>query len=175
MPVIVETGTGINPLANSYVSESDALTYAQNRGELFPADTADITPLLIKAMDYLTKYRSEWPGVKTAAAQPLAWPREGAQVECHVDFPNDEIPTELKNAQMQLAVDAYQFGDLNPTTDGYAIAREKVDVIEIEYAAGGRLSGTSLPAEMNLAKATAWIDQLLYPCGQPAFLTSIRI
>lgn len=172
MPLIVEDGTGVLN-ADSYVSVADAKAYALSRAANFPTGDAEIQILLIQAMDYLEALRPV-QGSKTYFTQSLQWPRSGVRIDC-IDFPFDAIPAVLKKAQMQLAIDAHLLGDLQPTTDGFAVAREKVDVIEIEYATGGRLSNSTSPSQPVLLKAQQWIDMFLYPCGKPAFLTTVRV
>lgn len=173
MPLIVETGTGVTG-ANSYVSEAEAKAYAALRGASFPTDDVEVSTLLILAMDYLEQYRNLFPGTKTDPDQPLAWPRTDSGGDClirAVDF----IPVELKNLQMQLAMDAYELGVLQPNASGFAVAKEKIDVIEVEYATGGRLSAATPNPQPILTKAQIWLEVLLYPCGLPQMLKTLRI
>jgi hypothetical protein len=64
-----------------------------------------------------------------------------------VEFPDDEIPSELVAAQIQLAYDSETY-ELQPTGTGQEVLREKVDVIETEYAKRG--TGT-VQAQFNKA------------------------
>lgn len=173
MPLIVEDGTGVAG-ANSYVSEAEAKAFASLRGLDFPAADADVAFALIQAMDYLEQFRDLFPGAPTAATQALAWPRADSGGACLLRA-NNVIPAALKNLQMQLAVDAYTIGELQPNSTGFAVAKEKIDVIEIEYATGGRLSAATLNPQPTLTKAQVWLDQLLYPCGLPNRLITVRV
>lgn len=173
MALVIEDGTQVAG-ANSYVTVAEAKAFAAARGASgFPTADLEVQTLLILAMDYLESKRGDYKGTKTSPSQALQYPRIGSSVD-GVEIADNIIPIELKNAQMQLAIEASEFGDLSPSSDGYAIAVEKVDVIEVQYAAGGRLSGTSLPAEMNFPKVQAWLDAII-TAGSSAYLTTFRV
>lgn len=147
--------------ANSYVTVAEFVAFAQTRGEVVPTTDAEVEPLLIGAMDYLESFRSQFSGSQVEpGVQDLQYPRVGSTVD-GLDFPSDKIPKELKNAQCQLGIDKYLIGDLAPTETGYAVAKEKVDVLEVEYATGGRLSGSAAPAAPTFPKADKWLEPLL--------------
>lgn len=171
MALIIEDGT-IVVGANSYVTVAEAKAYAISRGENFPTVDTQIETLLYNAMDYVEAYRSQFSGQKVETTQATQWPRLNVTIDGN-DFPSDQIPNELKQAQCQLAVDKYAIGDLTPSTDGYAVSMEKVDVIEVQYASGGRLSGQSLPAEPTFPKADTFLEPLLKNSG--SVLTVLRI
>lgn len=133
MAITVETGAGVSG-ANSYVTTDDLRDFADLRGLSYPSDDADIEILLIKATDYLENLRDRFKGVKTAAANPLQFPRADLYID-GFSVGSTEIPQELKNAQIQLALDA-QTVDLLPNelvSDKGDRKKEKVDVIEVEY------------------------------------------
>ena len=126
MSIVVEDGTGANPLANSYVSEAELTAYANDRGITL---TGSADHLLLLSMDTL-ETRS-YQGSKTSTAQPLQWPRSGVVVDGE-SIDDNEIPSDLKSAQIvtALSIDS----GVNPMgTISPAIKREKVDVIEVEY------------------------------------------
>lgn len=170
MALVIEDGTGVAG-ANTYITLAEAKSYATDRGEGFTASDPEIETFIINAKDYLESFRSQFSGQKVSPSQALQYPRLKTTVD-NVAFPSDAIPVELKNAQCQLAIDYAAQGDLMPSTDGYAVAREKVDVIEVDYATGGRLSGNSLPAPPSFPKAMAWIYPLLIGGG---LITTIRV
>lgn len=146
MALVIETGEGLAN-ADSYVSVDEFIAYASARGETVEPDTAE--GLLFDAMAYLEKFSSEtnpaYKGYKATAAQALQWPRTDVVID-RFPFPKNQIPAQLKRAQMQLGIEAMTF-DLMPSSDGFAVAKEKVDVIEVEYATGGRLSGSTTPGD----------------------------
>lgn len=156
MALIVETGEGLSN-SNTYATVAELEQYAADRLETLPDDNKE--SLLIRSMDYLEAI-TDWKGVRFSAEQALAWPRTGVYID---GFPlgKNTIPTLLKRAQMQLAIEAMSY-DLMPSTDGFAVASEKVDVIEVEYATGGRLSGSTAPAVPQFPK----VDALLGPLRQ---------
>lgn len=135
MPLTIETGSLIAG-ANSYVSVADARAYAEVRASTFPVDNAEAEAALIVAMDYLESLRAEYQGRKVdPTTQSLQWPRSGVVIDGW-QVPTDHIPKELIVAQIQLAIESAAGTDLMPTGDGREIIREKVDVLETEYAPG---------------------------------------
>lgn len=126
MAIIVEDGTGDNPAANSYVSESDLSTYAADRGVTITGTPA---ALLIQAMDYVES--QSFIGSKEAASQPLQWPRTGVYIDGYY-VPPEDLPKELTNGQLATAL-AIDSGNDPLSTIERAVKKEKVDVIEVEY------------------------------------------
>lgn len=126
MAIVVEDGTGSNPLANSYVSEAELTTYANDRGVTLAGAASQ---LLLLSMDTLETRK--YQGSKSVTDQPLSWPRSGVVVD-GVSVGENEIPDDLKAAQIvtALSIDAgvNPMGKIDP-----AVKRKKVDVIEIEY------------------------------------------
>lgn len=145
MSLIIETGAIVTG-AESYVSVADCDTYHTNNGNaLWTGTTAVKEAALRKAARYLDcYYRPRWKGYRVQfSIQSLEWPRyevevPGGGVAGFGDFanwlPSDQIPQRLKDAQCELALRALS-GDL--AVDGASnIIREKVDVLETEYAKG---------------------------------------
>lgn len=170
MALIIETGAGL-PNSTSYASVEELAAYALARGATLPVDGQEA--LLIDAMDYLEQFVSKprYKGSRKTAEQALLWPRTGVVID-GFPFPSTAIPGLLKRAQMQLAIEATEY-DLMPSSDGYAVAKEKVDVIEVEYATGGRLSGATLAAQPIFPKVAALLADLLE--SPPTRLRSVRI
>lgn len=128
MTITVEDGTGLSN-ATSYVSVDEFATYAANRGVTI---TGTASELLIVAMDYIEQ--QNFKGQKGTKEQALQWPRYNVWIDGYsVDA--DEIPTLLKEAQMEaaLAVDA---GNSPLATIDREVKREKLDTLEIEYMDG---------------------------------------
>lgn len=130
MALVIEDGTGVAG-ANSYVTVEEVRSYSDDRGIDLPTEDTDLEKLIVQAMDYLETYRSQYQGEKTDPAQLIQFPREGVVIEGY-DLPNNEIPDLLKQAQCQASGDAYDT-DLIPN-EGADVKKEKVDVIEVEYA-----------------------------------------
>ena len=128
---------------NSYVTEEELATYAEDRGI-----TISGTPsvLLIKAMDYLES--RVYKGYKTDSTQSLQFPRVLCNTTYSNVYPNvyplnyynyatceyssTEVPDDIKKAQMVAAILIDGGNDLQPTITK-AVKREKVDVLEVEY------------------------------------------
>jgi hypothetical protein len=124
--IIVENGTVVAG-ANSYVSEADLTAYASDRGLTLTAAT---DALIIKAMDYIESL--SFIGDKHKESQPLQWPRDEVYIDRYY-IERETIPKELKNGvyTAALAIDA----ELDPLRIiERATKREKMDVIEVEYA-----------------------------------------
>lgn len=148
--------------ANTYVNVADAKTYASYRGVDFGTDDDATAVKLIQAMDYLLQYADDWKGAVVSADQALAWPRQNVELDGPSGpyyFATDDIPQNLIDAQVQLAMAVQAGVELMPTgVPGVSIKKEKIGPIETEYAT---------PKEMG---ATAWatlslpvVDALLAP------------
>ena len=136
MALIVETGA-IVANADTFATVDELRAYAAKRGATVPAGDEACEVLLIKAMDYLQAQEQRLKGWKVQEYQPLAWPRVGVVVDRY-ELPLDEIPRDVKSAQMQLAIDA-QTIDLQPIVDVLKqtgpVIEKTVDVITTKYAA----------------------------------------
>jgi hypothetical protein len=90
--------------ANSYVTESEANLYFENR--LHGYDTwdefDDKDKALITASQLLDWYVS-WKGTKTDESQSMQWPREDVIRQSGVEIDDDVIPPEVKKAVYELA------------------------------------------------------------------------
>jgi hypothetical protein len=119
MPVTVGT--------NSYASESELTAYATDRGVTIAGDK---TVMLIKAMDWLENHN--FVGAKEINSQPLKWPRYNTGLSDDVLYDANDVPVDIKQAQMACAL-IYDKGGDPLATIGRAKKRIKVDVIETEY------------------------------------------
>lgn len=182
MALEIEDGSG-KADSNSYVTVAEAQAYAAARGVVLPAAEADVETLLVQSMDYLESFRSKYQGRKTwprpdmdvshPDAQALQWPRTGVVLDCDYNLPDNVIPQELKQAQMQAAIEVFNGLVLMPSTDGRVVKREKVDVIETEYmtadeTGGGAVGSPSFPA------LEALLEPLFNACGGGFFLRTRR-
>lgn len=159
MPLVIENGSLVAG-ANSYVSVAEARAYATARASTLPADDTEVEAALIVAMDFLESLRGEYQGRKVnPATQSLQWPRTGVQIDGW-DVPANHIPKELKDAQCQLAIESASGVDLMPTGDGREVIREKVDVLETEWAPGS--GGAAQPI---FTKVRAFLAPLLSAGG----------
>ena len=98
MAIVEEDGTVVAG-ANSYVSEAELTAYATSRGFTLTLSTE---LLLIRAMDWIEVQK--YKGTQLQCDQVLQWPRFNVvpRISCFIE--SDEIPTQLKNQQMYVAV-----------------------------------------------------------------------
>jgi hypothetical protein len=134
MAFVVETGAGIAN-ANSYASVAAADGYVADRGVSGWASllTSEKQMALVKATDYIeATYRDAWKGNRVSQTQALSWPRSGAYAD---GFPIDAnvVPTAVINACIEMALKAAN-GETLIADQGQRVKREKIDVIEVEYA-----------------------------------------
>lgn len=136
MALEIEDGTG-KATADSYATAAEFIARAAAYGWTVPADEAAQEVLLRRAAEAMNGLR--WRGYRTTADQALAWPREGV-----CDVADDAIPAGIKNGQMALAAEIHA-DDLDPPElRKGAVKREKVDVLEVEYAEAAS-SGRAAP------------------------------
>jgi hypothetical protein len=134
MTLVVEDGTGSNPLANSFISLTDARAYATARGVTLPAVDADCEILAVKAMDYIEGQRDNFKGNRVASTQPLQWPRTGVVID-GFDIAETAIPLELPKAQAQCMCELQAGLELLPTqSDSRVLIRDKVGPLEQEWS-----------------------------------------
>jgi hypothetical protein len=135
---------------NTYVTAAELNAYADARGIII-AGEPDV--LLVKAMDYLDALEGSWQATRTDAAQALAWPRYPVYIYGSLQT-NTAIPQQLKNGQMQLAIEA-DTQSLIPTTGiggKGSVIEETVDVITVKYAEGDNNSQPIFSAVNKILK-----------------------
>ena len=113
---------------NSYVTVAELDTYAGDRGISITAE--DKTILLIKAMDYIET--RNYISSKTDVTQALEFPRLLCCGYSVCEYDNEEVPNDIKKAQMVAALLIDTDNDLQATLT-QTVKREKVDVLEVEY------------------------------------------
>ena len=154
MALIIEDGSGV-PGANSYVTVEEIKTYNNARGTSLPSTDEDIEKLAVQAFDYVESFRSQYQGTKTNPQYPQCWPRTGVVIDGYYEVPSNAIPQELRDASCQATGDAAE-QDLMPT-QGPAVVKEKVDVLEVQYAEPTQTGG------MNPEPAFPKVDSKLEP------------
>ncbi len=147
MAIIVEDGSVVLG-ANSYVSEADLTAYAAARGVALTAGTEQ---LLIQSMDYIES--RQYQGTKSTNAQPLQWPRFGVFIDGWYQD-QDEIPQLLQDSEMETAI-AIDGGDDPMANQERETIRERVDVLEVEYAPGARATTYLTAVETKITKLLA--------------------
>jgi len=175
MALIIENGS-IVAGANSYVTAAEARAFATARGITLDASDAVVEAQLVRAMDYLEAQRASYQGYKTdPETQELQWPRTGVVIDCKYSVPENSIPKELKHAQMLLVLEDFAGIVFMPSSDGRVVKREKLDVIEREFAVPNDMKMTGLPTA-SMPAVDAALAPLFAPCGGGPFsLRTVRV
>lgn len=148
MALIIEDGS-IVPNANSFTTDAELQAYALARNITLPATEAERDSLQILAMDYLFSVEHKLKGCRVSIEQELPYPRVGVCAN-GFDVPSDTIPKAVKNAMMELAMQAH-VSDLLINKTNKNVASEKVDVIEVSYFSGGSWES------VNTGRANAYL------------------
>lgn len=135
--LIIENGT-IVANANSLATDDELKVWASIRNKSVPATQPDREALLVLAMDYITSKEAMLKGCRVDELQTLPYPRKGV---CVNDFriDSDVIPTNAKQAQLELAILAKESG-LFIDGQNQNVAKEKLGDLEVEYFSGGSWS-----------------------------------
>ena len=173
MPLIVEDGSGTNPLANSYVSETEIIDFAALRGITVTDDQATIAG--INAMDYLFSIDTWLQGTPTSLTQPLPYPKTGIIPGCADadELPNDAIPSNIINAQLYLSIYSFEGMGLAAPVSGQTVKREKVDVIVTAYMTP--VDGGAINAKPEMPMLRANLTPISVGCGVVSGFTTVRV
>lgn len=159
MALIIEDGTVVAN-AQSYVTLAEANLFFKPYGDASSwnlADNVNKEAALISGAQYMQqKLRLLWKGSRVNAFQSLDWPRRGVDVPDFFDpffrqvnvplqfqdtvfIPENVVPEEVKDGQMQIAVLTISTEGVAGNTQtlqpfyGRKSKREKVGDLEIEY------------------------------------------
>jgi hypothetical protein len=155
--LIIEDGSIVDG-ANSFVTAAQMAAYAALREITIPAATATQEAHLILAMDYIIGREQRMKGQRVTEAQPLPYPRYNVRFNGYY-ITGTHIPIELKNAQIELAI---QVGNsellISETTNN--LASFNVDGVYSEsYFTGGSWSS------VRTDKADAYLNVLMINNG----------
>lgn len=147
----VETGA-IVANANSFVDEQQIVTYAANRGVALPfaSDTEKdaVAVLGIQAADYLRIM--PWKGEVVDPDQTMPWPRKNMNTT--PVFPEDKVPTQVIEAQLQLALLASAGTVLIPSSSGTGfLVKEEIGPIKMTYSEKVGILTNGLPIFPGIA------------------------
>lgn len=147
MALVIEDGSVVAN-ANSYVTTAELDTFLANRGKFLEGDNGTSEQVLLLAMDYIET--QSFLGVKGSKDQALQWPRTGVLIDGY-SVDSDEIPNDLKLAQMEVAI-AIDSGNNPLSTLDRETKREKVGDIEVEYSDGAKDSVELRAVNSRLSK-----------------------
>lgn len=116
---------------NSYVTEAELQTYADDRGITIAA--ADLSVLLIQAMDYIET--RAFKGSKTDPSQALEWPRSGVYLN-GTELDDTIVPDAIKQAQMAAAL-IYDTGADLLGSVAPRVTAERVGEVSVQYSDKG--------------------------------------
>lgn len=155
MALVIEDGS-IVAGANSFVTRAEIIAYAAARGVvLADEDATDINAIL--AMDYL--WSLCYKGDMVDPMQTTPFPRSGLIAGDTAEGFEYQIPVGMKNAQLQLSLDAASgitlTASANPSGD---LKHSKVGPIEREFFEAGTLT---LDGSPPLTVANAWLAPFL--------------
>jgi len=120
--------------ANSLTSVEYADAYFAERANATWAalSLADKQSALILGTDYLVAtYEGTWAGERASGTQALPWPRREVYSDGYA-LPSDTIPGRLQMATAEAALRSRSGALIED--QGQRVIREKVDVLETEYA-----------------------------------------
>lgn len=141
----------------NYGTTSGLTAYAATVGSTVPV--GDAQAALVRATRYIDgRYGQRFTGKRAGGyAQALAWPRAGAVTREGFAVPPDVIPEAVVNATYEAALrELASPGSLSPDfVAAQQVKREKVDVIEVEYAATAALGADAVRPVVTI------IDEML--------------
>ena len=149
--IVVENGT-IVAGANSYVTMAEYIAYAATLN-VTVTDSQTFQTQIIEAGQFIDGLENVLKGETTTKTQPMAYPRNNLTDIANWSWDNDEIPTQVQQAQMSLAIDINSGEDLWNLTQSAAtgIKMERVDgAVQVAYAVAdtGRVSRRSRSGDL---------------------------
>lgn len=154
--LIIEDGSVVTD-ANSFATDEEFKTYTNLRCFAVPATQPAREALLVLAMDYLFSKEQQMQGCRVSSEQELPYPRSGVVANCF-NVAGDSIPKSLKQAQMELALQA-STSELLISASVNNVSKEKLGDLEVEYFSGGAWSS------VRTDRADAYLDPLMQSGG----------
>ena len=154
MALVIEDGTNVAN-ADSYITIAEYNTWADARftagRTTAPATDAAAEALIYRAMDYFEA--QSFQGYIANDGQALQWPRTWVTIDSFAVGAN-EIPKEVKNSIYELAYgEEKSYGSLDAIER--KIKKEKIDVIETEYADNSSSSTLNIAVPNDMKKLLA--------------------
>lgn len=137
MALTIETGSVVAG-ADSYISTTDATSYATARGVTLSASGSGLEVLCRKAYDWLRDERQLWwRGTRQSVSQTGSWPRTGAVQRGGLTVPDNTVPQAVKDAQCQLVLLLDSGEDIAPNfSRGGQVASRSVGPISTSFFQG---------------------------------------
>jgi len=151
----IETGEQVSG-SDSYVTRAEYIAYALTLGITIP-DTSASDDELVAAAIFIDSQEPRLKGYRVNRDQSMAYPRNGLYLDGFV-WESDEIPTQVKYAQFNLALDINSDIDIyNPVSADSVVKKEKIEgAVEVEYAVT-ESSGTTTKQSLS----NSYMDSLM--------------
>lgn len=153
MTLVVEDGTGRSD-ADSYVSLESARALAAKYGLSLPEQDAAAETALRNGAVYIGLQEPAMCGRRVSATQALSFPRTGIRLH---GFPvaSNIIPAQVVQAQIIAAAEYAKGTDVRGSTDGRAVASERVEgAVAVSYFNNGNNGSTVvITAAMDALRA----------------------
>lgn len=150
--IIPEDGSGVTG-SNSYITLVEYNTFLENHGLSDSRGDEQKNAALINGWQYVNNQDSRYSGRRTASAQTGAFPRAGSSLYGY-SVASNVITQNAKDGQAQYAYES-SLTALYAVGTGQAITKEKVDVIEVEYA-----ESASTNPQPNFEEANEYLKPL---------------
>ena len=145
MALTVENGTGLAN-ADSYYTLSAARAAAISLGISLPSDDSVAEAAMRNGFRYVNGFESSFSGYRLTSTQSGSFPRVESY-RCYgrnqIDIAEDEIPADIKTAQMMAAVEYGKGTEIMPVNNGLSIAsNEVVGAVKQSYFDNGKTGKT---------------------------------
>jgi hypothetical protein len=162
MALVVENGTGIAN-ANTYVSEADSetLLQAHPKADQWCAASTNEKEIALRAATMYLDRRFRFYGNTSGTVQALQWPRTRNFDTHGHEIVTGTIPTELKQAQSEIAVELFCDPTLSVTTidEAGTITNWSTDGVSVTFSAESGIAlavtGKRFPGVEFLVKSFA--------------------
>lgn len=155
MSLVIEDGSGSDPLANSYIDPGFFFAFFEGRygvdeGNLNLNDIEEdkVNRAIVRATDFFESLEYRMKGDRSYIDQPLSWPRRRVIILSGISVSSTTIPNDIKKTLAYLTYNALEF-DILPesvTQDGvnsFVVKEEIHNAVSIEYENSAR-EGTGL-------------------------------
>jgi hypothetical protein len=149
--IVIEDGSVVAG-ANSYVTMAEYIAYAATLN-ITVEDSQVYQTQIIEAGQFIDGLESVLKGETTTKTQPMAYPRNNLTDIANWSWSSDEIPTQVKEAQMSLAIDIQLGEDLWNISQSGATGIKKEEVVGavvVEYAVSNAVRSARRSRSGNL-------------------------
>ena len=149
--IVIEDGSVVAG-ANSYVTMAEYIEYAATLN-ITVEDSQVYQTQIIEAGQFIDGLENVLKGETTTKTQPMAYPRNNLTDIANWSWDSNEIPTQVKEAQMSLAIDIQSGEDLWNVSQSGATGIKKEEVVGavvVEYAVSDAVKSARRSRSGNL-------------------------